>query len=72
MQLPLRQFFILQVEFHLFYLAHQVGIEPTYYGFGDQAISNYLYRYIMVVPVGIEPTSQGLQPSAKTTSATEP
>lgn len=24
-------------------LAHQTGIEPVYYGFGDQAISNYLY-----------------------------
>lgn len=26
----------------------QLGIEPRYYGFGDQAISNYLYRDIIM------------------------
>lgn len=29
-------------------LAHRVGIEPTYYSFGDRAISNYLYQCIFI------------------------
>lgn len=40
----------------LFYITGEEGIEPSYHGFGDQAISNYLYSPLAAED-GIEPSS---------------
>ena len=37
-------------------MAGEVGIEPTYHGFGDQAISCYLYAPVCLGGIpGVEP-----------------